>query len=87
MTHSPIKVYYNTLREDYAEYEEGSEIGDAIRALSEGAHILAGLGDYDNAVRVMLIVRENVKDVINWKVEQDGVDGLSEKEKALFEQV
>jgi hypothetical protein len=80
---STIEIY-RQLEKNYGDYEEGSEEGDVIRGLVSAASTAAGISQEGLACKLMLEVRDLVYSNLEWRVHEDGIDSLNEKELKLF---
>lgn len=75
---------YKVLHERYSDYEEGAELGDIIGSLCDAAHTSAGLGMYSVACRLLLTVRDMIYEDLTYRIQENGINTLTEKEKELW---
>lgn len=75
---------YKDLMDRYGDYEEGTEVGDAMGSMITAARVLAGIAEYSMACKILLLVRDLVEHDLEWRVSEEGIDSLSDKEKLLF---
>lgn len=75
---------YDILMKQYGDYEDGTELGDAIGSLVQGAHVLAGINMYPMAVQIMMHVRELIYGDLEWTVREEGIGALTDKQRKLW---